>query len=135
LIWSDNISGFAVCSKFLFSLWFREREVVLLRTVILLDRSIISLCDDVYLLEPGTVVLSSLCGVRLSFNEAVVARSLAQPEFFGDSSRARLCVRGRRESGSSRHDDVAQCEWSGSYTASALLHFVPYYQQSLDVSP
>ncbi len=109
--------------------------MVLLRTVILLDRSIISLCDDVYLLEPGTVVLSSLCGVRLSFNEAVVARSLAQPEFFGDSSRARLCVRGRRESGSSRHDDVAQCEWSGSYTASALLHFVPYYQQSLDVSP
>jgi hypothetical protein len=85
--------------------------------------------------EAGTVVLSSLCGVRLSFNEAVVARSLAQPEFFGDSSRARLCVRGRRESGSSRHDDVAQCEWSGSYTASALLHFVPYYQQSLDVSP
>ncbi len=63
--------------------------MLLLRTVLLLDRSIISLCDEVCFVEPGTVVLSSLCGVRVNFNEAVVTRSLEQPEFFGDSSRAR----------------------------------------------
>jgi hypothetical protein len=80
--------------------------------------------------EPGTVVLSSLCGVRASFTRLLLRGVWSSRRFLEI-----LLVRGRRESGSSRHDDVAQCEWSGSYTASAQLHFVPYYQQSLDVSP
>jgi len=70
--------------------------VLLLRTVLLLDRSIISLCDDLCFLKPGTVVLSSLCGVRVSFNEAVVARTLGAAGVFG---RFFLCeaLRARQE--------------------------------------